>query len=54
MEISTEGIFEIRMNGKQIELVYTTEEKCYKAMDKFQKSNEKWLKENFPNGIFEE
>ena len=52
MKISSDGLYELRLDGKNIVLQYETEQKAFNAKQVIQRENDKFIKENFPDGIF--
>ena len=54
MRILSDGIYEIRLDGKSIVLTYITEEKAFNAREDIFKRNAKFIQENFPDGIFKD
>jgi len=54
MRILGDGMYEIRLDGKNIVLTYITEEKALNARMDLHKRNAKFIEENFPDGIFKD
>jgi len=52
IEVPSEGIYEIGMKGREIRLIYTTEEKAMDALMEMHRETGRQLEKLFPDGMF--
>ena len=52
MNISTEGIDTIKIEGNKIILTYANDNFAEDAMAKFSKKNQEFINKLYPNGVF--